>query len=262
MPIQHNFGNLVSNILHMWLHHLSLLCLCDLIETVYILTNLLSVWCCQSWFQCTILQPHCRDVCCLTLSELALIWEFLLQFAFNTLQRVTPVSHGVCNVVKRVVIIGTSVVFFGNKLTMKTKLGTAIALLGTYLYTEATKRTKKQAPQKPFPTTGTELKGGSTAWGSCNTSSSCTVAMMNASCQFACLWFWFAYAGLHSELRILSSTCLVYCVFCLSVTSVTLKVIDRLRLQWLNNHIRCHKDVKYSTDWHEEPVLHRCLDLE
>jgi len=36
---------------------------------------------------------------------------------------VSPVSHGVCNVVKRVVIIGTSVVFFGTTLTMKTKLG-------------------------------------------------------------------------------------------------------------------------------------------
>lgn len=63
-----------------------------------------------------------------------------MQFAFNTLQRVSPVSHGVCNVVKRVVIIGTSVLFFGNKLTTKTKVGTAIALLGTYLYTEASKK--------------------------------------------------------------------------------------------------------------------------
>ena len=64
----------------------------------------------------------------------------VLQFAFNTLSRVSPVSHGVCNVVKRVAIIGTSVLFFGNALTPKTKLGTAVALLGTYLYTEATKR--------------------------------------------------------------------------------------------------------------------------
>ncbi len=69
-----------------------------------------------------------------------------LQFAFNTLSRVTPVSHGVCNVVKRVVIIGTSVVFFGNKLTDKTKIGTVIALIGTYLYTEATKRYKASHP--------------------------------------------------------------------------------------------------------------------
>ena len=62
------------------------------------------------------------------------------QFAFNTLARVSPVSHGVCNVVKRVCIIGSSVMFFGNKLTMQTKLGTVIALIGTYLYTEATKK--------------------------------------------------------------------------------------------------------------------------
>jgi len=62
------------------------------------------------------------------------------QFAFNTLARVSPVSHGVCNVVKRVCIIGSSVMFFGNKLTTQTKLGTVIALIGTYLYTEATKK--------------------------------------------------------------------------------------------------------------------------
>ena len=49
-----------------------------------------------------------------------------VQFAFNTLSRVSPVSHGVANVVKRVVIIGTSVVFFGTNLTPKTKLGKAV----------------------------------------------------------------------------------------------------------------------------------------
>jgi Triose-phosphate Transporter family len=53
-----------------------------------------------------------------------------MQFAFNTLSRVTPVAHGVCNVVKRVCIIGTSVVFFGNAMTNQTKLGTVIALIG------------------------------------------------------------------------------------------------------------------------------------
>ena len=46
-----------------------------------------------------------------------------MQFAFNTLSRVSPVSHGVCNVVKRVVIIGTSVLFFGTALSTKTKIG-------------------------------------------------------------------------------------------------------------------------------------------
>ena len=69
------------------------------------------------------------------------------QFAFNTLARVSPVSHGVCNVVKRVCIIGSSVMFFGNKLTDQTKLGTVIALIGTYLYTEATKKYGKHGAE-------------------------------------------------------------------------------------------------------------------
>lgn len=38
-----------------------------------------------------------------------------------------------------------AVLFFGNKLTLQTKLGTAIALLGTYAYTEAVKRYKAPA---------------------------------------------------------------------------------------------------------------------
>lgn len=76
------------------------------------------------------------------LLTVGLLYHLYNQFAFNTLARVTPVSHGVCNVVKRIVIIGTSVMFFGNTLTMQTKVGTAIALAGTYIYTEAVKATK------------------------------------------------------------------------------------------------------------------------
>lgn len=76
------------------------------------------------------------------LLSVGLLYHLYNQFAFNTLSRVTPVSHGVCNVVKRVVIIATSVLFFGNRLTSKTKAGTVVALLGTYAYTEAVKRFK------------------------------------------------------------------------------------------------------------------------
>jgi hypothetical protein len=43
-----------------------------------------------------------------------LLYHLYNQFAFNTLQRVSPVSHGVCNVVKRVVIIFSSVIFFNQ----------------------------------------------------------------------------------------------------------------------------------------------------
>ena len=77
------------------------------------------------------------------LVSVGLLYHLYNQFAFNTLARVTPVSHGVCNVVKRVVIIATSVLFFGNTLTMQTKIGTAVALAGTYMYTEMVKKYKK-----------------------------------------------------------------------------------------------------------------------
>lgn len=78
------------------------------------------------------------------LVSVGLLYHLYNQFAFNTLGRVSPVSHGVCNVVKRVVIIATSVMFFGNTLTAQTKIGTAIALAGTYLYTEAVKANKNK----------------------------------------------------------------------------------------------------------------------
>jgi hypothetical protein len=67
-----------------------------------------------------------------------------LQFAFNTLGRVSPVSHGVCNVVKRIVIIFSSVFFFNQTLTQQALMGTVIAIAGTWLYTEASSRAKKK----------------------------------------------------------------------------------------------------------------------
>lgn len=60
-----------------------------------------------------------------------LLYHLYNQFAFNTLGRVSPVSHGVCNVVKRICIIGSSVLFFGNKLSVQTQVGTVVALAGT-----------------------------------------------------------------------------------------------------------------------------------
>ena len=78
------------------------------------------------------------------LVTVGLLYHLYNQFAFNTLSRVSPVSHGVCNVVKRIVIIGSSVVFFGNRLSTQTQVGTVVALLGTWLYTEAVKRNKAE----------------------------------------------------------------------------------------------------------------------
>jgi len=78
------------------------------------------------------------------LFAVGLFYHLYNQFAFNTLQRVNPVSHGVCNVIKRIIIIGSSVVFFGNVLTTKTIIGTGIALAGTALYTELQSREKNK----------------------------------------------------------------------------------------------------------------------
>eukprot|EP00210_Caulerpa_lentillifera_P000091 g87.t1 len=79
-----------------------------------------------------------------SLIAVGLFYHIYNQFAFNTLERVNAVSHGVCNVVKRIVIIGTSVLFFGNVLTKQTQAGTAIALVGTYLYVETSRRFKNK----------------------------------------------------------------------------------------------------------------------
>ncbi|KAG1666122.1 hypothetical protein FOA52_010912 [Chlamydomonas sp. UWO 241] len=65
-----------------------------------------------------------------------LLYHLYNQFAFNTLQRVSPVSHGVCNVVKRIAIIFSSVVFFNQVMTTQALVGTSIAIFGTYLYTQ------------------------------------------------------------------------------------------------------------------------------
>eukprot|EP00878_Enallax_costatus_P001378 GHUV01001528.1.p1 GENE.GHUV01001528.1~~GHUV01001528.1.p1 ORF type:complete len:401 (+),score=111.93 GHUV01001528.1:253-1455(+) len=76
-----------------------------------------------------------------------LLYHLYNQFAFNTLQRVSPVSHGVCNVVKRVVIIFSSVIFFNQVLTQQALIGTVIALVGTWLYTSTSAKYKHKKPE-------------------------------------------------------------------------------------------------------------------
>lgn len=80
-----------------------------------------------------------------SLVSVGLLYHLYNQFAFNTLARVNPVSHGVCNVVKRIAIIGSSVIFFGNLLTVQTQVGTAIALAGTALYTYLSDQEKRKS---------------------------------------------------------------------------------------------------------------------
>ncbi|EFJ38162.1 hypothetical protein SELMODRAFT_73397 [Selaginella moellendorffii] len=56
------------------------------------------------------------------------------QIANNTLERVAPLTHAVGNVLKRVFVIGFSIVIFGNKISTQTGIGTGIAIAGVTIY--------------------------------------------------------------------------------------------------------------------------------
>ena len=62
------------------------------------------------------------------------------EIAFKTLNKVSPVTHSICNTVKRTAIILATVVVFGNKLTPLGALGSCIAILGTFVYSTAKAR--------------------------------------------------------------------------------------------------------------------------
>jgi drug/metabolite transporter (DMT)-like permease len=120
---------------------------------IYAYTTLISVFICAPgvfFFEGARLQAGIQNAVAalgpqafyMQLLSVGLLYHLYNQFAFNTLGRVSPVSHGVCNVVKRIVIIGSSVLFFGNKLSSQTLIGTAVAIFGTFLYTQAQQRYK------------------------------------------------------------------------------------------------------------------------
>ncbi|XP_076951619.1 triose phosphate/phosphate translocator, chloroplastic-like [Bidens hawaiensis] len=56
------------------------------------------------------------------------------QLATNTLERVAPLTHTVGNVLKRVFVIGFSIIVFGNKISTQTAIGTSIAIAGVAIY--------------------------------------------------------------------------------------------------------------------------------
>ncbi|CAO2205006.1 unnamed protein product [Urochloa humidicola] len=80
-----------------------------------------------------------------------LFYHLYNQIATNTLERVAPLTHAVGNVLKRVFVIGFSIVVFGNRISTQTGIGTTIAIAGVALYSyikaqiEEEKRKKKSA---------------------------------------------------------------------------------------------------------------------
>lgn len=59
------------------------------------------------------------------------------EVAFMTLDKVHPVTHAVGNTIKRVVIIGASIIVFKNEVTTQGYIGSAIAIGGVLLYSLA-----------------------------------------------------------------------------------------------------------------------------
>lgn len=69
------------------------------------------------------------------------------QVSYGILEKVSPVTHSVGNCVKRVVVIVSSVIFFQTPVSPINALGTAIALVGVFLYSRA-KRIKPMPKTK------------------------------------------------------------------------------------------------------------------
>ncbi|KAI4375336.1 hypothetical protein MLD38_013219 [Melastoma candidum] len=69
------------------------------------------------------------------------------QVSYMILQMVSPVTHSVGNCLKRVVVIVSSVIFFQTPISLVNSLGTALALIGVFLYSSA----KRMKPKLKSP---------------------------------------------------------------------------------------------------------------
>lgn len=73
-----------------------------------------------------------------------LLERFFSEVAFYCLDAIHPVTHAVANTVKRVFLIGVSILVFGHKLTPLGSIGSAVAIGGVLLYSLA----KQKFPNK------------------------------------------------------------------------------------------------------------------
>lgn len=63
-----------------------------------------------------------------------LLFYLYNEMSFKVLSEVSPITHALANTMKRIVIIITSVLAFGNKMTIAGQIGSALAIMGTFLY--------------------------------------------------------------------------------------------------------------------------------
>ncbi|KAM0894634.1 hypothetical protein ACQ4PT_024333 [Festuca glaucescens] len=65
------------------------------------------------------------------------------EVSYSLLARISPVTHSVANSVKRVVVIVSSVIFFRTPISPINAFGTAVALVGVFLYSQFKKAKPK-----------------------------------------------------------------------------------------------------------------------
>ncbi|CAN1280932.1 Triose phosphate/phosphate translocator TPT, chloroplastic [Linum perenne] len=77
-----------------------------------------------------------------------LFYHLYNQLATNTLERVAPLTHAVGNVLKRVFVIGFSIIIFGNKISTQTGIGTCVAIAGVAIYSFLKAKIEEEKRQK------------------------------------------------------------------------------------------------------------------
>ncbi|KAF3321590.1 Xylulose kinase [Carex littledalei] len=77
-----------------------------------------------------------------------LFYHLYNQSSYQALDDISPLTFSVGNTMKRVVVIVASIIVFRNPVSPLNALGSAIAILGTFLYSQATASPKKDVDAK------------------------------------------------------------------------------------------------------------------
>ena len=70
------------------------------------------------------------------------------ELSFSVLAEVSPITHAICNTLKRVVVIVASILFLGDKFTPLKGLGALISMIGVFLYSIATNPAITKKPEE------------------------------------------------------------------------------------------------------------------
>lgn len=77
-----------------------------------------------------------------------LFYHLYNQSSYQALDEISPLTFSVGNTMKRVVVIVSTVLVFRNPVRPLNALGSAIAIFGTFLYSQATTASKKKGPEE------------------------------------------------------------------------------------------------------------------